>query len=188
MSLRLSSRRSSGIRQIHRGRKKSVKFATISSPCWPFFFDIEFIVHKDFVPPGQTVNGKFYCEVVKRLMVGIRRTRTDKLKKSNWFLQHDNAPAFTSFVVDNSWLPNHYSGSSPPYSPDIAPATFPIPQDEITDERFSFSHDWGDPRRNARYYGHTNIWELQGCMKSWETHWDRCVHALGEYFEGDSGN
>jgi len=69
------------------------------------FFDIQVIVHKDFVPPGQTVNGKFYCEVVKRLMVGIRRTRTDKLKKSNWFLQHDNAPAFTSFVVDNSWLP-----------------------------------------------------------------------------------
>ena len=66
------------------------------------FFDIQVIVHKDFVPPGQTVNGKFYCEVVKRLMVGIRRTRTDKLKKSNWFLQHDNAPAFTSFVVDNS--------------------------------------------------------------------------------------
>jgi len=119
-----------------------------------FFFDIEVIVYKDFVPPGQTINGKFYCEDMKRLREGIRHTRPDKLKKSNWFLQHDNAPAFTSFVVDNSWLPNHYSGSPPPYSPDIAPATFPIPQDEITDERASFSHDWRDPRRNARDYGH----------------------------------
>jgi len=28
----------------------------------------------------------------------------------------------------------------------------------------------------------------QGCMKSWETHWDRCTHAQGDYFEGDSGH
>ena len=35
------------------------------------FFDIQGIVHKEFVPPGQTVNGKFYCEVLKRLREGI---------------------------------------------------------------------------------------------------------------------
>jgi hypothetical protein len=28
------------------------------------FFDFQGIVHKEFVPPGQTVNGKFYCEVL----------------------------------------------------------------------------------------------------------------------------
>ena len=26
-------------------------------------FDLEGIMHKEFVPPGQTVNGKFYCNV-----------------------------------------------------------------------------------------------------------------------------
>jgi hypothetical protein len=31
------------------------------------FFDILGIVHKEFIPPGQTVNGKFYCEVLKQL-------------------------------------------------------------------------------------------------------------------------
>ena len=30
------------------------------------FFDIQGIVHKEFIPPGQTVNAKFYCEVLKR--------------------------------------------------------------------------------------------------------------------------
>jgi hypothetical protein len=25
-----------------------------------FFFDIQGIVHKEFIPPGQTVNGKFF--------------------------------------------------------------------------------------------------------------------------------
>jgi hypothetical protein len=63
------------------------------------FFDIQGIVHKEFVPPGQTVNGKFYCEVLKRLGEGIRRKRPDKWKKNNWFLRHDNTPAHTPLVV-----------------------------------------------------------------------------------------
>ena len=38
MTLRLNSSRRSGIRQIQRGRKKRVKFASMSSPCWSFIF------------------------------------------------------------------------------------------------------------------------------------------------------
>jgi hypothetical protein len=63
------------------------------------FFDTQGIVHKEFIPPGQTVNAKFYCEVLKRLREGIRRKRPDKWKKNNWFLNDDNAPAHTSLVV-----------------------------------------------------------------------------------------
>jgi hypothetical protein len=37
---------------------------------------------------------------------------------------------------------------------------FPILQDEIMGERALFWHDWGDPRRIARGYRHTHIWEL----------------------------
>ena len=29
---------------------------------------------------------------------------------------------------------------------------------------------------------------FQGCMKSWETRWDRCIHVQGAYFEGDGGS
>jgi hypothetical protein len=29
------------------------------------FFDIPGIVHKESVPPGQSVNGKFYCKVLR---------------------------------------------------------------------------------------------------------------------------
>jgi hypothetical protein len=61
-------------------------------------FDIQGIVHKEFIPPGQTVNGKFYCEVLKQLREGIWHKRPDKWKKNNWFLHHDNAPAHTSLV------------------------------------------------------------------------------------------
>jgi hypothetical protein len=36
------------------------------------FSDIQGTVHKEFVPPGKTTNGKFYCEVLKRLREGYR--------------------------------------------------------------------------------------------------------------------
>jgi hypothetical protein len=29
---------------------------------------------------------------------------------------------------------------------------------------------------------------FQGCKKTWETRWDRCMHAQGDYFEGAGGN
>ena len=31
------------------------------------FFDANGTVHKEFVPPGQTVNQQFYLQVLKRL-------------------------------------------------------------------------------------------------------------------------
>jgi len=88
------------VAKITATEKMRVKFAAMSSPCWSLFLsDIQGIVHKELAPPGQTVNGKFYCEVLKRLREGIRRKRPDKWKKNNWFLHHDNAPAHTSLVV-----------------------------------------------------------------------------------------
>ena len=84
MTLRLGSSRRSGSRQIHRGRKKS---ASCSQQCQVhvdlFFPDIQGIVHKKFVPPGETVNGKFYCVVLKRMREGTRRKRPDKWKNNN---------------------------------------------------------------------------------------------------------
>jgi len=39
------------------------------------FFDIKGIVHKEFIPRGQTVNSGFYCEVLRRLYEKVRRHR-----------------------------------------------------------------------------------------------------------------
>ena len=48
------------------------------------FVDIRGIVHKEFVPPGQTVNGKFYCEVLRRLGENMRRKWPEMWKNGNW--------------------------------------------------------------------------------------------------------
>ena len=102
MTLRLSSNLRSGCRQIHRGWKKS---ASSSHQCQfhvDLFFDIQGIAYKEFLPSGQTVNGKFYCVVLKQLREDIRRKPPDKWKKNNWFLYHNKAPAHTSLVVRQS--------------------------------------------------------------------------------------
>jgi hypothetical protein len=44
-------------------------------------FDTEEIVQKEFVPPGQTVNGKFYCDVMRQMRENIRRKRPDMVQQ-----------------------------------------------------------------------------------------------------------
>ena len=63
------------------------------------FLDIRGIVHKEFVPPGQTVNGKFYCEVLRQLRENVKQKRPEMWKNGNWLLHHGNAAAHTSLVV-----------------------------------------------------------------------------------------
>ena len=162
LTLRLSSSSRGGGRQIHRGREKRVKFAALSSPCWSFFPDIQGIVHKEFVPPGQTVNGEFYLEVLKRLRECIRRKLPDKWKKNSWFLHNDNAPAHTSLVVRQFLISKNIT-------------VIPHPPIRLTSPTATFSYS---PRRNYGWKGvdltrlrrstqkrkrlSTRIWELSG--------------------------
>jgi len=88
------------------------------------FLDIRGIVRKEFVPPGQTVNGKFYCEVLRRLRENVRHKRP-MWKNGNWLLHHDNAPAHTLLVVRELLTKNNVTTvPHPAYSPDLAPCDF----------------------------------------------------------------
>jgi histone-lysine N-methyltransferase SETMAR len=88
------------------------------------FFDIRGIVHREFVPQGQTVNKKFYCEVLQRLRENIRRKRLDLWRMKNWILHDDNAPCHRALLVRDLANHNMLSLPHPPYSPDLAPADF----------------------------------------------------------------
>jgi hypothetical protein len=82
-------------------------------------------MRKEFVPPEQTVNGNFYCDVLRLLRENFRRKSPVKWRNNSWVLRHDNAPAHTSFVV-----PQILSSSKttvtphPPYSSDLALCNF----------------------------------------------------------------
>ena len=90
------------------------------------FFDIDGVVHDEFVPPGQTVNGHFYVQVLQRLRDAIWRKRRDKWQ-GEWFLHHDNASSHTSLAVQQFLAEKSIPViTQPPYSPDLAPSDFGI--------------------------------------------------------------
>jgi hypothetical protein len=41
------------------------------------FFDAQGVIHREFVPEGQTVKGQFYLGVMERLLKRIRRVRPE---------------------------------------------------------------------------------------------------------------
>jgi len=62
------------------------------------FFDSHGIVHKEFVPPGQTVNQTYYREVLERLGKRVARVRPDIAR--SWMLHHHNAPCHTAVSIN----------------------------------------------------------------------------------------
>uniref|UniRef100_A0A8C3BTD1 Transposase n=1 Tax=Cairina moschata TaxID=8855 RepID=A0A8C3BTD1_CAIMO len=142
-----------------------------------------YFIHKEFVPPGQTVNAVFYVEVLTRLRKRIARVRPAIV--NNWRLHHDNAPSHTAFrVVEYLAQQKVATLPQPPYSPDLAPPDF-----------FLF------PRIKLMLKGkhHASVEVLQEAMtrelnsipvqaflevyKNWKAHWQQCVDAEGCYFE-----
>ena len=89
------------------------------------FFDQKGIVHKEFVPPGHTVNAAFYVEVLKRLRENMRKKRPDLWRNNTWLLHHDNAPAHAALMTRRFLTDNNMTVvPHPPYSPDLAPSDF----------------------------------------------------------------
>jgi hypothetical protein len=88
------------------------------------FFDAQSVIHHEFVPEGQTVNGQSYLGVMERLLKRIRRVRPEFHNSKKWFLLHDNAPAHTAGVARCLARKQATVLHHPSYSPDLAPEDF----------------------------------------------------------------
>jgi len=56
------------------------------------FFDIDRLVHHEYIPKGQTLNKEFYKTVLQR---------PQKWCSGNWILHHENAPAHRAVTTNN---------------------------------------------------------------------------------------
>jgi hypothetical protein len=98
-----------------------------------------------------------------------------------------------SHITHSSTIPDfqkHYSDSTPP-----PPFTWPCPlrlflfpkmklwlkghHFDMTEDIHAESQEVIDTLTYENFHGR---------MKSWETCWDRCIHAQGDYFEADGRN
>ncbi|KMQ92061.1 histone-lysine n-methyltransferase setmar-like protein [Lasius niger] len=145
------------------------------------FFDSKGVVHREFVPAGQTVNGQFYVEVLERLRLKVRRVRREIV--DTWILHHDNAPSHTSLRV-REFLAKHNVATlpQPPYSPDLA-SPFLFPRMERTLKR----HHYGMVERvqaaSMQCLKEIPVVDFQRAYQAWQKRWQRCINAEGSYFE-----
>ena len=153
------------------------------------FFDQEGIVRQEFVPRGMMVNADFYCVVLRRLRENVWCKRPQKWQNQDLIIHHNNAPAHRSFKVSQFLAKNNMTVvPHPPYSPNLAPCAFflfPKLKLQMKGRRFDTNDEIQDesqwvldtiPKR-----------DFQGCFQVWQKCWDCCIHANGEYFEGDGG-
>jgi len=87
------------------------------------FFDSHGIVHKEFVPPGQTVNQTFYWEVLERLRKRVACVRSGIAR--TWMLHHDNASCHTAVSINEFLAEKRIPViPQPPCMPDLSPCDF----------------------------------------------------------------
>jgi len=152
------------------------------------FLDIRGIVHKEFVLPGQTVNGKFCCEVLRRLRENVRHKRPEMWKNRNWLL-HDNAPAHTSLVVREFLTKNVTTVPHPAYSPDLAPCDFYVfPKMKLWLKGRRFTSNEEVQAESQQILNTITPADFNEYFQKWQNRWDRCIQAQGDYFETDGGN
>ena len=60
------------------------------------FFDVNGIVHAEFLPQGRTINQHVYKNISRRLMRSEREKGREVWEMRSWLLHHDNAPAHSS--------------------------------------------------------------------------------------------
>jgi len=152
-----------------------------------FFFDVRGIVHREFIPPGLTVNQEFYLEILRRLRENVRRKRPELWRSGDWFLHHDNAPAHTALSVTRYLASLGWTVVPlPPYSQDLAPCDFflfPTMRKTLKGKRFATVEEVNTASQKA--LNNIKLQQFQRCFTQWEKRLDKCIASNGEHFEGD---
>lgn len=149
------------------------------------FWDVNGVVHREYLPRGMTITADYYCNVLDRLDLAIKTTRP-WLEGEKIFFQHDNARPHTAVVTKQKlaqlgWnvLPH------PPYSPDLAPSDYylfrplsiklkgAVFRDEF--EMMEFIEQFFVDKSNL------GTWYEHGIEKL-PSLWQACIEANGEYF------
>ncbi|UYV83427.1 hypothetical protein LAZ67_23000974, partial [Cordylochernes scorpioides] len=88
-------------------------------------FDINGLVHHEFIPFRRTINQEVYLGIMRLLREAVRLKRPERWQNNDWILHVDNARPHTAHVV-LQFLANHSTIQIPypPYSPDLAPNDF----------------------------------------------------------------
>ena len=147
------------------------------------------MVHKEFVPPGQMVNGKFYCDVLRQFRENIWRKRPDKWHYNFWALHRDNAPVDALLTVQRFLASTKMTVIlHTPYLQ--VPATcdfflFVKMKLKLKGRCYDSTEQIHIKFQNVMKKLTQN--DFQKCFQSWKSRWKRCISAKGDYLKGNGG-
>jgi hypothetical protein len=136
------------------------------------FFDIDSLVHHEFIPHGLSVTGHFYVQVLQKLLNAVRTKQRD-------ILQIACCAAIPCRGKHSCHHPTSVlSGSSPE-------RLLAVPYSENGSQGDMF-HNHGGHKSNVM----AKLWKIpkeafHWCFQQREDQWSRCVCAQVSYFEGD---
>ena len=145
-----------------------------------WFFDQMRIVHKEFVPPGQTVNAAFYIEIWN--VYGRMREGSDLISGgtthgcSTMTMRQPMLPSWLDgFWPITTWLWCHIL----PTRPDLAPSDFFLfPKLKMKLKGRSFQTEEIQAESEA-VLNTLRENDFQECFKNWQRCWDRCQASEG---------
>ena len=142
-----------------------------------FFFYIQGIVHKEFVPPGQTVNGNYYCEILRRPRENVRCKRPQMWKMGDWLLHHDNVPTHTSLVVREFLTKNNMTTvPHPAYSLHLAPCDFYVfPKMKLQLKGWRFVSTEEIQAESQQVLNTLMPADFSECFQKLQNRWDCCI-------------
>ena len=150
------------------------------------FFDSTGMIYMHWVPTGQTINKKYYVEVLREFRKRFRRKRPALIKSSQWHFHQDNAPVHNSILVTDD-LTKMGIKTVPylPYSPDLAPCDFCLFPKLKENLRGCHYKTIGEMKKAVMKVIDTLTQEdfhgaFQKLLK-----WYKCIAAAGDYFKGD---
>ena len=147
-------------------------------------FDIQGIVHFEFLPQGQTVNQTVYKEFLRHLVRSVRNKR-----RSLWEAHAGTHGRFITITLLSirQFLAerNIATLKHPPYFPNLAPCgffLFPKIKSVLKGPYFSDI----DSIQMATTTELKKIPEnaFQECFESWKRQMHKCFQVEGDYFEG----
>lgn len=149
------------------------------------FWDVNGVVHREFIRDGHGVDGPFYLGVMRRLREAIRRKRFDRWRNRDWLLQHNNAPAHRARIV-TQFLENTQTNviEHPPYSPDLAPSDYWLfnrLKTQMCGEIFATADEICQRVNNVLCT--IPAADFRAAMFRLRDRWQKCIQAGGSYFE-----
>ena len=145
------------------------------------FWDVNGVIHVDFLEPGSTINADRYIQTLKDLKKRLGRVRTNK----TIVLHHDNARPHTARATVEAintlgfcLLPH------PPYSPDLAPCDFhlfPKLKEYLRGVLFKSNEELERPVRSWIRAQRSDFF-LDG-FRQLVHRWKKCVNTAGDYVE-----